>query len=173
MGVRTPQPRGGQEKKSTPPTEQHRSTITTDTSDGAAKTDHTTTPKNGCHEHKHKGEGVPQKLRYKELCPKLPRPPPVHLPTYCTSPTDAKAPLQLDHMKLALGTRCGIITKGLLPLSTPATPIYHIPICKLISHVWPLCATRNITNTITMSKKMILLICFSLPGAPRHKAMAS
>ena len=98
---------GEQETNSTPPTKQHRSTTTTETADEGEKMDQTTTPQNRRHEHEHKGGGGgPPKVCYQQSCPKLPRPSLVYPPSYCTCPTDAKAPLQLDHTNVALGTRC-------------------------------------------------------------------
>ena len=74
------------------------------------------------HESDHKrGRGLPPKLRYKESCRK-----PRTITHYCNCPTDEHTPLGPEYTQFALGLRCYVIIRGLLPLRTPPTPIFPI-----------------------------------------------
>ena len=98
---------------------------------------------------------------------------------YCACPSDEHLPIT-KHAYLImgkhgygptrterLGSRSCIITGGLLPPATKNRNLFPLPICILISYLWPLCDVKDIITIATISKRMILHMCFSVMGGPK------
>ena len=58
-----------------------------------------------------------------------------------------------------LGSRCCIVTKGLLTLAPKSQVLFPLPMCVMTSHIWPFCGVKDILTTATITKRMILHIC--------------
>ena len=66
-----------------------------------------------------------------------------------------------------LGSRCCVITEGLLALAPRNPLLFPLPICVMISHIWPFCDRKEVLATATITKRMTLHMCFGTIMSPR------